>query len=253
MAIKYGKTFKVKKGSNLYKKMKRDRAAYARRRKVSPYQRLKGKAPMPYFKYERCWDAPPKLLSTSTHQDQGFWSDSLHTYANQIPGTANLLGIYRFFRIKKVIVQYTPCSRSDEYSKVFYVPSGLTPTQPYMAKGGALEIKQINYDGFLAHPNTWAACLNRAGKIRKCNGTQSFIRVCYPRINQVIQDLAGTDTQRSMRAPWLSTDVTTNLDIAHFIGYDCFHTLNDISYDVDQPLRINRRYVVTLEFKGLKI
>lgn len=183
MAIKYGKPFKVKKGSKLYKKIKRDRAAYARKRRVTPYNRLKGSAPMPYFRYQRCYDIGPKLLSTATHQQQGFWSDSLHVSANGIPGIATLLGIYRFFRLKKVLVQYTPCSRSDEYSKVFYVPSGLTPTQPYMAKGGALELKQINYDGFLAHPMNWASCLNRAGKLMKCATTKSFTRTCYPRIN----------------------------------------------------------------------
>ena len=223
-----------------------------RKNTLSPYARLKGTIGMPHFTYQRCFDGPPKLLSTATHQAPGFWCDSLHQEVDQIPGITNLLNIYRFYKVNKVIIQYTPCSRSDEYSKVFYVPSGLTPTQPYMAKGGALEIRQLAYDGFLAHPTTWQQCLNRAGVARRCATTAPFTRTCYPRINQVIQDLAGTDTQRSIRSPWLSTDVSSNLSLAHYIGYDCYHTLNDISYDVDQPLRINRRFVVSISFKGIK-
>lgn len=235
------------------RKKARTKKKVKRGTKVTPMKRLRGVTGMPYFKYERCFDSTPKLLSTATHQAAGFWCDSLHTEVNQIPGAVSLCAMYRFYRIKKVLIQYTPSVRSDEYAKIFYVPTGLTPLQPYLAKGGSLEIKQLAYDGFLPHPTTWASCLNRAGKLQKAATTRSFIRQCYPRINQIIQDLSGTDTQRSIKAPWLSTDNASNLTIPHFIGYDCYHTLNDISYDVDQPLRVSRRFVVTLEFKGLKI
>lgn len=243
-AIGKARNYRKKKKVTIYRKPYK---------KVNPYNRLKGRAPMPYYKYQRCYDAAPMILSASTQTAAGFWCHSLHEEVNSVPGAANLLAIYRFFRIKQIICQYTPSMRSDEYSKIFYMPGGLTPTQPFQAGGGALEIKQLAWDGFLAHPNNWADCLNRAGKIQKCATTKPFIRKSYPKVQQVVQDLSGTDTQRAIKAPWLPTDVSSNLTMPHFVGYDCYHTLNDISYDQDKPLRINRRYVVTIEFKGLKI
>lgn len=228
-------------------------------KKTSPYvkanTRLSGVSKMPYFKYSRCYDSTPTSLSSTSQTAPGFWVNQLYISPSSIPNITTLTGIYRFFRIKKVITQYTPAVRSDEYIKMFPYPVGQTGGQPmYLSNGGALEIKHLRYDGFMPSPTTWADVLNRSGKMRKCATTKAFRRTVRPKVDQVVQDYTvGTDPVRSISAPWLSTDIANNLSLTHYLGYDCFHTLNNISYDSAQPLVINHRTVVEIEFKGLKI
>lgn len=241
---------------------KRRRRVFRRKRRnqvtryVKPINRLRGTAKMPYFKLSRCYEGALQVLSTATHIHSGFWRHPLQVTFNAIPNAATLAGLYRFFRLKKVLVQYTPNTRSDEYCKMFpYPDGGGAATQPlYTSKGGTLEIKMLNYDGYLTLPNFWDECLNRAGKLQKCATTKPFRRTCYPTIQAVLEDATtGVDTTKVTRAPWLSTDNPNNLNIIHYLGIDIFHTLNHVSYDVSYPLTINTRYVVEVEFKGLKI
>lgn len=236
-------------------KRKRKAKGYARFRKrrfVNPQRRLSGTTGMPYFKYSRCYDGPPLHLSVTNETAAGFWTASLHTDFNNIPAAATFKDIYRFFRIKKVLTQYTPATRSDEYSKLFAWPTSGTQ-QLYNANGGCLEIKHLKYLGYDSTPSAWSEVLNRAGKLRKCAGTAPFRTSVTPVIHQMIGDTVTADPTRVIKAPWLSTDVSNNLSLDHFYGIDCWHTLNNVSYDNSNPLVISQRVVIEMEFKGLKI
>lgn len=230
------------------------------RKRKSPFttarRRLRGIVKQPYFRYSRARDLPITILSGLTETVPGLWVESPTTTFNDIPAAATLAGIYRFFRIKKVIIQYTPDKRSDEYAKVFPWPQGGggTGIQPfYTSFGGALEIKQINSSGYLTPPTTWEQAMNRSGKLKKCATTKSFTRTVYPRIHQILEDYASTDPMRLIKAPFLSTDNASNLDVIHYLGIDVFHSINNISYDSSLPLNMSKRYVYSIEFKGLKI
>lgn len=240
-------------------KTRRKKVIRRQRVKRSPFtsarSRLSGKSKMPYFRYARCYDHTPISLSVSSQTSAGFWLQQNYITLNSVPNITSLTAIYRFFRIRRVIIQYTPAVRSDEYIKMFPYPVGQTGGQPmYTSNGGSLEIKQLAYSGFMTAPTSWADALNRSGKLRKCATTKAFRRTIRPKIDQLIEDYAsGQDPKRSIASPWLSTDIPNNLSLSHYLGYDCFHTLNNISYDSSQPLVINMRVVAEIEFKGLKI
>lgn len=259
MPIKYGKPFKVKKGTTLYKRMKHDRAtarrrAAVRRRRafVNPRSRLSGYAKMPYFKYSRAYDGPVLDLKVSNHVTDGLWTYEIKTDFNNIPGASVFKEMYRFFRIKKMLIQYTPAMRSDEYSKLFAFPmSGAQ--QLFNAGGAVLEIKHLKSYGYEGTPTTWEGTMNRAGKLRKCASTKPFRKLVRPTLQVVIADTVGTDPTKISSAPWLSTEVTDNLSLDHYCGIDCWHSMNNVSYDNAYPLQIHQRFVVEVEFKGLKI
>lgn len=225
---------------------------------VRPQRRLSGVSKMPFVSLSRCYDGSDIILSSTTHTAPGYWQFPDFMNANGIPGIATLKDTFRYFRIKSVTVQYTPSFRSDEYSKLFVVPSGTPPTQTmFDSNGGCLEIKQLRDWGHLAAADvaTWQDCLNKAGKLRRCASTKPFSRRVYPKIvQQLNDDDPGTpDAQRLIKAPWLSTQVAANLSEIHHIAHDAFHSMNNLSYDQSRPLRINRRYVFEVQFKGLMI
>lgn len=221
---------------------------------VSPYKRLSGYSGMPTARMSRCFDGAVALLNVANQTQPGFWTNNLTVQFTEVPGYSTLSDIYRFFKINSVTIQYTPATRSDEYQKLFTLPTSATPSQIWTEKAGTLEMKSLTYQGYRGVPSTWNECLNLSGKIRKCASTKSFRRKLYPKMHQIIEDTVGTDPNRVIPSPWLSTDVTSNLSLVHYLGIDCYHTLNNISYDNDSVgLKIQRRYVVDISFKGLKI
>ena len=154
---------------------------------------------MPKVVVNRIYDSAASLLKTSNQTYPGFWVSNLFTTIEAIPNIINFIDMYRFVRIKKVRIEYTPTTRSDEYSKTFAYPTTVTDSagvsqtlqEIYNAHGGALEIKQLKYDGYLATPTDWATCLNRAGKLKKCATTKSFTRTITPKCHQLVQDMAN--------------------------------------------------------------
>lgn len=229
---------------------------YSRKRRY-PFskisRRLSGVSKMPYFRYARAQDLPVLALSTSNHVAPGLWVETVTMKFNDIPNKAKFQDMYRFFRIKKAIMEYTPVTRSDEYSKLFVFPTGTSDF--YISLGGALEIKHLNYSGYIAPPTTWEQALNRAGKLKKCATTKAFRKTIFPKIHNIIEDFAVTDPMKAVYSgsQWLSTDNASNLDIVHYLGIDVFHSMNNISYDNAQPLRIQQRVVYSVEFRGLKV
>jgi hypothetical protein len=245
----------VRKKKRPYRRRRYNKRRYPKPT-VNPFKRISGVSKMPYFKYSRCYDGTAIQLKASNHIAPGLWAQALMTDFNNIPGASVFKEIYRFFRIKKVITQYTPSLRSDEYNKMFAWPATVDGTivqQNYNAKGGCLEIKHLKYYGYEGTPTTWEDVLNRAGKLKKCATTAPFRKVTYPVIKQMIADTVTTDPTRVIRAPWLSTEDPNSMTIDHYFGVDCWHTLNDISFDNSMPLHINQRFVIEIEFKGLKI
>jgi len=223
---------------------------------------LKGTTRMPRLTINRVYDSAASVLKTSNQTQPGFWIQNLFTTIEAIPNIVAFLDIYRFVRIKKIRIEYTPSTRSDEYAKLFAYATTITDSagvsstrqELYNAHGGALEIKQLKYDGYLVQPTNWEQCLNRAGKLRKCSTVKPFSRTIIPKCHQQVQDMAtGVDPSKIISSPWVSTDIANNLKIVHYMGYDCFHTMNNISYDNSKPLEIQHRYAVQLEFKGFKV
>lgn len=240
--IRYGRKVRI-----------RVRRAYRKRRAfVNPRSRLSGAVKMPYFKYARCYDGTPLQLKASNEVAAGFWCDEIKFDFNNIPGAPVFKEIYRFFKIKKIITEYTPAMRSDEYSKLFAWPTG-GAQELYNAGGGALEIKHLRWLGYESSPVDWASVLNRAGKLRKCATTKSFRYTSYPLVKQILADTVAADPTRFIRAPWLSTEDSEAMSLDHYTSIDCWHTMNDTSFDNSQPLYINQRFSVEIEFKGLKI
>lgn len=222
---------------------------------------LNGTTKMPKLVVNRIYDSAASLLKVANQQTPGFWVDNLMITIEAIPNIVNFIDMYRFVRVKKVRIEYTPTTRSDEYAKTFAWATTITDSagvsstrqEMYNAHGGALEIKQLKYDGYLSTPANWEVCLNRAGKLKKCATTKSFTRTIVPRVHQQIQDMAtGVDPTKVIKSPWVSTDIANNLKIVHYLGYDCYHSMNNISYDNSKPLEIQHRYAVQLEFKGYK-
>ena len=215
---------------------------------------LKGTTRMPRLTLNRVYDSAASVLQASNQTLPGFWIQNLFTTIEAIPNISSFLDIYRFVRIKKIRIEYTPTTRSDEYAKLFAATDAAGTQQLYNARGGALEIKQLKYDGYLTQPTNWEQCLNRAGKLKKCFSVKPFSRTIIPKCHQQVQDMAtGVDPSKIISSPWVSTDVANNLKIVHYMGYDCFHTMNNISYDNAKPLEIQHRYAVQLEFKGFKV
>ncbi len=242
-----------------YKKVLRKRMK--KKQAPSLSKALTGGTKMPKVVVNRLYDSAASLLKTSTATQPGFWVSNLMITIEAIPNIINFIDMYRFVRIKKVRIEYTPTTRSDEYSKLFAWPTTVTDSagvsvqlqEVYNAHGGALEIKQLKYDGYLTTPTNWEVCLNRAGKLKKCATTRPFTRTIVPRCHQQIQDMAsGVDPSKIIKSPWVSTDIANNLKIVHYLGYDCYHSMNNISYDNSKPLEIQHRYAVQLEFKGYK-
>lgn len=234
------------------------------RRRVAPRlsKALSGTTRMPRLTINRVYDSAASVLKTSNQTQPGFWIQNLFTTIEAIPNIVSFIDIYRFVRIKKVRIEYTPSTRSDEYAKLFAYPTTITDSagvsstrqELYNAHGGALEIKQLKYDGYLQQPTNWEQCLNRAGKLKKCSTVKSFSRTITPKCHQLVQDMAtGVDPTKIISSPWVSTDVANNLKIVHYLGFDCYHTMNNISYDNSKPLEIQHRYAVQLEFKGFKV
>lgn len=216
--------------------------------------RLKGYSKLPFVRMSRCYDGTPLTLSSVTQNAPGFWQEAKFVAFNQLPGFAELSAMYRFFRIKRVLIEYTPNVRTDEYAKLFVSPTGAGANW-FISHGGSLEMKCLNYFGAQSAPTTWADVLNKSGSIRKCPSTKPF-RVSKPcTISQEIHDdeAPADDPVRVIKAPWLACDHPTNQSLAHWFGWDCFHSTNNLSYDQAQPVVIQRRYVVDIEFKGLKI
>lgn len=253
----------IRRKKKIYKK-RRGRIT-ASTTKINPYRRLSGVSKMQKLTLSRCFEMTDLELKVSNHVQAGFWAETLSIKFTDLPNYTTMRDMYRFFRIKKVIIQYTPATRSDEYSKMFAWPAtthttrsdGLTQSTPtqllYNAHGACLEIKQINYVGYATSPANWDSTLNMAGKLRKCATTSPFKRLIYPKIQQIVQDYAvNPDPSKLVNAPWLSTDIGNNLDIPHLGGVDCFHSMNNVSYDNSKPLNIHRRCVVQIELKGLK-
>lgn len=233
------------------------------RRRVAPplSKALTGATRMPRVTVNRVYDSAASVLNTSNQTQPGFWIQNLFTTIEAIPNISPFLDIYRFVRIKKIRIEYTPSTRSDEYAKLFAHATVITDSagvsstrqEVYNARGGALEIKQLKYDGYLSQPTTWGNCLNRAGKLKKCATTRTFSRTIHPKCHQLVQDMAtGVDPSKVISSPWVSTDVPNNMKIVHYMGYDCYHTLNNISYDNSKPMEIQHRYAVAVEFKGYK-
>lgn len=226
-------------------------------RTLKPIQRLTGTSRMPIHTYQRCFDGADLVLSVGTQTAAGFWHHLLYTDLNTIPGITNLKTMYRFIRLKRVTCQYRPAKRSDEFTKDFPYPTGATPQGWYTAGGGTLEMKQLAYSGYMATPTDWSQVLNVAGKMKLLASTAPFRRTVTPVVKQELSTASSgppaTYPQRTIRSPWLSTEIVNNLSEIHYLGADCFHTLNNISYDNAAPMVINRRYVYTVECKGLKI
>lgn len=222
---------------------------------------MRGTTKMPRLTINRVYDSAATILRVANQTQPGYWVQNLFTTIEAIPCINAFTDMYRFVRIKKVRIEYTPNTRSDEYAKLFAFSTtrtdsaGVTNTaqELYNAQGGALEIKQLKYDGYMATPTTWETCLNRAGKLKKCATVKPFTRTITPKVHQLVQDMAsGTDPSKIINSPWVSTDVLNNLKLVHYLGYDCYHTMNNISYDNSKPMTIQNRYAVQLEFKGLK-
>lgn len=247
--------FRRKKGfrGNKKKHWQVARGAAKSKAFVTPKSRLSGYVKMSYLKLSRCYDGPNTLLSSATHIAPGFWASQLYSSFSAIPAAVTLAAMYRFFKIKKFVIQYTPTVRSDAYSKLIVVPPAIPGVDLFQQQGGALEIKHLPTAGYLPTPTTWAECLNRSGYLRRCPGVTPFTRTIYPKIQQIVEDTVATDPTRMINSPWLSTDIASNLTLVHYLGVDTFHTLNDLSYDSNLPLRLQMRYVVEVEFKGLKI
>lgn len=221
---------------------------------VTPIQRLRGIVKQPYFRYSRCIDYTPVELKASNHISAGLWSVVLQVKPTDINGFSTLAGIYRWFRIKSITVEYTPSSRSDDYAKMFSNPLGSSSQTEYSWGGGALELKFLKYDGYANLVGDWTEALNRAGHLKKLPNVKPFRKKFIPSIQQLVQDMpAGIDPTKAIKAPWLSTLLPNNEQIEHFIGQEVYHTLNNVSYDNALPMKVARRLVYELEFKGMKL
>ncbi|AXH78542.1 MAG: hypothetical protein [Circular genetic element sp.] len=247
----------------VYKPSKKGRKSVVRRKQsyrrrtpyVRPMSRLKGFSPMPYFKMSRAYDGAKLQLCASQDTMPGFQSHSMKTFYNEIPGASALADIYRFFRLKSISVEYTPTVRTDAYINMFKSPLGPPGTAgDYQSKGSSLEMKFLNYYGASSNIAAWDECLNKAGTLRKCPTTTPFRvkRKLYVH-NELNDDQAGADPYQCKIAPWLSTDNANNLSLDHYFGIICAHVTNNVSYDNAQPVWVLRRYVMEVEFKGLKV
>lgn len=235
---------------------RRRKNVMTRRRKtfVSPISRLRGVVPQPYFKYSRCIDYTPVELKVANHIQAGLWSVVLQVKPVDINGFSTLAGIYRWFRIKSITVEYTPSARTDDYAKQFENPLGVASHYPYSWGGGGLELKFLKYDGYANLVSNWTEALNRAGQLKKLITVKSFRKKFTPHVQQLIQDMpTGIDPTKSIRSPWLSTLIPNHEQMEHFIGQECYHTLNNTSFDNALPLKISRRIVYEIEFKGMKL
>lgn len=241
--------------TRLAKRRARVRKAINKKRQAPKLARaLRGSTAMPRLTINRVYDGTPLQLKASTQADPGFWINQLYTTIASIPNISAFTDTYRFVRIKKFQIEYTPATRSDEYAKLFVLNTGGSAHDLWLSHAGSLEMKQLIYDGYMATPTTWAQCLNRAGKLKKVASVKSFRRTIVPKIQQVIEDFSsGIDPTKAIKSPWLSTSVPNNMALTHYLGYDCFHTLNNISFDNDCPLYVQHRYAVQLEFKGFKV
>jgi len=223
---------------------------------VRPAKRLAGTSKMPYAKYSRVLEGGDILLSVANQVDPGYWNIQQYVIPNSIPGISILKDMYRYFRIKSVTIQYTPAYRSDEFSKLFAHPSAGTQ-QLFNANGGVLEIKHLTDFGNLtaAQLQTWSLCLNKAGKIRRCATTKPFTIKRRPKVRLEMNDddPATADPEELVTPGWMSTQNSANLAQQYLLGTDCFHSMNNVSYDNSFPMEIARRYVIEVEFKGLLI
>jgi len=221
---------------------------------VRPIQRLKGYVEQPFFRYCRCVDYTPIELKASNQIAPGIWSVVLQVKPANIDGFSTLSGIYREFRLKSVTVEYTPACRTDDYAKMFQNPLGSSSQTTYSWGGAALEMKFLKYEGYANLPATWTEALNRSGRIKKIATVRSFRSKFTPVIHNTIADMpSGIDPTRSLRAPWLSTLLPNNEQIDHFLSQEVYHTLNNISYDNAMPMKVARRLVYEIEFRGMKL
>lgn len=252
MAAKPAKYKRKSKPSN--KRKSKSKSKFTKKTFIKPIQRLSGTSRMPYFRYFRAMDLAPLSLSTHTHSQPGLWIFNVSMKISDIPNYTKFTDMYRYVRVDSVAIQYSPSTRSDEYSKIFPYPAGgAGGVQPiYESHGGALEIKQLRFDGFQTI-TSWEEALNRSGKLRKCYSTKPFTKLVKPSIHQIITDTVSTDPVKITRCPWLSTDIPNNLTMDMYLGTDVMHTLNNYSYDSASPLLISVRHQVNLSFKGLKI
>lgn len=205
---------------------------------------------MPYVKMQRTFDLPMIQLDASTQTQPGYWVSQNIFNFESIPAWDILNDMYRFFRLKSVIIEYTPQSRSDQYINQFPSPTGPGYNQ-YMSRGGALETKSVPYYGTLSHPSNWDVALNRSGTIRKCPTTRPFRQYTRLFVQQELDDdgAGGVDSYKMTRAPWLPmTGANQKLD--HYGSTSLWHTVNHISYDQAVPFYVQRRMVMTVEFKG---
>lgn len=205
---------------------------------------------MPYVKMQRAFDMPMIQLDSTTQTAPGYWLSQNVFNFEDIPAWDTLNDMYRFFRLKSVIIEYTPMCRTDNYVNMFPNPTG-AGYNLFLSKGGALETKSVPYYGTLSHPANWDAALNRSGTIRKCPTTRPFRKFSRLFVQNELDDdgAGGADAYKMMRAPWLPM-TAANQKLNHYGSTSLWHTVNHISYDSALPVYIQRRMVMTVEFKG---
>lgn len=240
-----------------------------RARYVKPMRRLTGTSGMPNMRVSRCYDDTPLQLKEDTEYlhgaagvQKGFWRPTLGTPTEgyvtlqNVPGYGTFAGMFRYFKINAVIVEYTPMSRSDQYINQFAWALGDTGADAkwYQSKAGSLELKSIRYTGSESLPSSWSECLNRAGTLRKMPTTRPVRIKSFPVIhNEMSDDAAGVDPFKVIRSPWLSTEIPNHETLKHYINFYCFHTVNNLSFDDAQPMYMQRRVVIDVSFKGNKL